>query len=163
MKYILVILTLAVFASACSTQVPIQADTSDAVSGSCPVGSADCLDDPSRYPPEGGMPDGLSLGKTGDTDIITLRVEGKNYRFFVDGVESPTLRVKEGDRVRIEFMSASGFHDFVIDEFGAKTEQLRDGGTDTIEFVADKKGTFEYYCSVGNHRGMGMKGSFIVE
>jgi plastocyanin len=29
--------------------------------------------------------------------------------------------------------------------------------------VADKKGTFEYYCSVGQHRALGMKGKLVVE
>jgi plastocyanin len=32
-----------------------------------------------------------------------------------------------------------------------------------IEFVANKKGKFEYYCSVGEHRAMGMKGNLVVE
>jgi len=54
-------------------------------------------------------------------------------------------------------------HDFVVDEFGAKTDTLQTGQSDTITFVADKTGTFEYYCSVGNHRAMGMKGNLIVK
>ncbi len=36
-------------------------------------------------------------------------------------------------------------------------------GKTFVEFTADKKGTFEYYCSVGEHRVNGMKGKFIVE
>jgi len=37
-------------------------------------------------------------------------------------------------------------------------------GTPTsVTFVADKTGTFEYYCSVGNHRAQGMVGKLIVE
>ena len=37
------------------------------------------------------------------------------------------------------------------------------GQIDEVEFVVDKAGTFEYYCSVGNHRQMGMVGKLIVE
>jgi nitrite reductase (NO-forming) len=37
------------------------------------------------------------------------------------------------------------------------------GETTSVEFVADKTGTFEYYCSVGAHRAMGMTGSLVVE
>ena len=33
----------------------------------------------------------------------------------------------------------------------------------TAEFTADKVGSFEYYCSVGSHRSMGMKGVLKVE
>ena len=32
-----------------------------------------------------------------------------------------------------------------------------------VEFTVDKTGTFEYYCSVGQHRANGMVGNLIVE
>ena len=54
-------------------------------------------------------------------------------------------------------------HDFMIDEFEVATNQIGDGEEEEMEFVADKIGTFEYYCSVGNHRAQGMKGKLIVE
>jgi plastocyanin len=64
--------------------------------------------------------------------------------------------------VRIEFTSTSGFHDWVIDEFDAATDRVRDGETSSVTFVADQAGIFEYYCSVGSHRANGMHGRFIV-
>ena len=73
------------------------------------------------------------------------------------------IAVKKGDMVVIVFKNAEGMHDLKIDEFNASTSQLQAGGTQTIKFVADKTGTFEYYCSVGAHRAMGMKGNLIVE
>ena len=95
---------------------------------------------------------------------VTFVVSASHLRFFLDGVETPDLKVKQGDRVRVVFNNEEGFHDFVIDEFsGARTKQMAAGNTETIEFVADKKGTFEYYCSVGQHRDNGMYGKFIVE
>ena len=80
-------------------------------------------------------------------------------------IDNPDLKVKQGDKVRIEFTSSQGFHDWKIDEFSAATERVSDtdSKTVTVEFIADKKGTFEYYCSVGEHRLMGMKGNLIVE
>ena len=51
----------------------------------------------------------------------------------------------------------------MIDEFGVRTKQITAGQTDEINFTADKVGTFEYYCSVGKHRALGMKGNLIVE
>jgi len=65
--------------------------------------------------------------------------------------------------VRIEFTSISGIHDWTVDEFFAATDRVSDGEITAVEFVADKKGTFEYYCSVGRHRANGMKGSLVVE
>lgn len=104
-----------------------------------------------------------TTGKATDEDVKTFVITGSHLRFFLDGVESPELRVKEGDKVRIEFINEEGFHDWKIDEFNAATQKINAGSRESIEFVADKKGTFEYYCSVGKHRANGMKGTFIVE
>lgn len=91
-------------------------------------------------------------------EVKEFKVSGSNFKFDVSEIQ-----VKKGDKVRIVFTSASGFHDWVVDEFNARTKQLQAGETDTIEFVADQAGTFEYYCSVGKHRQMGMVGTLIVE
>ncbi len=92
------------------------------------------------------------------TGVKEFEVSGNNFAF------SPTeIVVNQGDTVRINFTNSGGFHDLVIDEFNARTKQLADGGKETIEFVADKTGTFEYYCSVGKHREMGMVGNLIVK
>mgnify|MGYP001580779063 CR=1 FL=1 len=90
-------------------------------------------------------------------------VDSSHLRFYIDGVENPDIVVNEGDKVRIEFTSTEGFHDWVVDEFSAATEKVQAGGASSVEFIADKKGTFEYYCSVGKHRANGMFGKFIVE
>ena len=77
--------------------------------------------------------------------------------------QNPELRVQEGDRVRIEFTSTKGFHDWRADEFNVATTQVKDGGSTSVEFVANKKGVFEYYCGIGQHRANGMKGKLVVE
>jgi carboxymethylenebutenolidase len=105
--------------------------------------------------------------KVGDVDespeLVTFSLTGENYRFLMDGIENPTLRVRQGDKVRIEFTSSEGFHDWVLDEFDAATEKVRAVDSTSVEFTATSKGTFEYYCSVGQHRQLGMKGKLIVE
>ena len=73
------------------------------------------------------------------------------------------IRVKKGDTVKITLNNTGGMHDWVVDEFDARTKQITDGQTDTVTFVADQAGEFEYYCSVGNHRAIGMVGTLIVE
>ena len=85
-------------------------------------------------------------------------VLGSNFSFVPN-----TLEVKPGDRVKITFKNTVGFHNFTIDGFAVATKQINSGQSETIEFVADKIGVFEYYCSVGNHRAMGMKGTLTVK
>ncbi|KKU49797.1 MAG: Plastocyanin [Parcubacteria group bacterium GW2011_GWA1_47_10] len=93
-----------------------------------------------------------------DSEVKTFVVVGKPFSF------TPSeIRVKEGDTVRIVFQNEQGTHDWVIDEFDARTQVLQANQSETIDFRATKKGSFEFYCSVGNHRAMGMKGALIVE
>jgi plastocyanin len=73
-----------------------------------------------------------------------------------------TMTVNKGDTVKITVKNTKGTHDLKIDEFNASTHLLNAGETDTISFVADKAGTFEYYCSIGNHRVLGMVGTLFV-
>ena len=98
-----------------------------------------------------------------DSSDVTFVLTGENFKFVMNGVDNPDLVVQQGDRVKIEFASVGGFHDWVVDEFDAATGRVNDGETTSVEFIADERGTFEYYCSVGQHRTMGMKGNLIVE
>ena len=89
---------------------------------------------------------------------VEVTVEGSNYKF------SPAnIKAKKGDTVRLTFRSAGGIHDLTMDEFEVQTNQIGEGEEEEVEFVADKVGTFEYYCSVAGHRAMGMTGIFVVE
>lgn len=93
-----------------------------------------------------------------DVDGVTFTVTGNNFAFAPS-----TMTVKKGDTVTITFKNSDGFHDLVIDELsGATTSRIKGGEEETITFVADKAGTFEYYCSVGEHRAMGMVGTLTV-
>ncbi len=90
-------------------------------------------------------------------EVKEFTVSGQNFSFTPS-----SLTVKKGDKVRILFKSTQGFHDFVIDEYGVATKQLKSPGEEVLEFIADKSGTFEYYCSVGEHRALGMVGKLVV-
>lgn len=91
-------------------------------------------------------------------EVKEFTVEGSAFKFV-----PAQIKVKKGDTVKITFVNKGGSHDFVIDELDVATKQLGAGESETVEFVADKAGTFEYYCSVGNHRAQGMKGNLVVE
>ena len=79
-------------------------------------------------------------------------------------VFDPTeIRVQKGDTVKITLMNTEGTHDWRVEGYEVGTKVIQGGESDMIEFIADTSGTFEYYCSVGNHRQMGMVGKLIVE
>lgn len=89
--------------------------------------------------------------------VKEFTVTGKKFSF------SPaTLTVQKGDKVKITFKNTEGFHDFKIDEYGVATKQAQSPAEEVLEFTADKAGSFEYYCSVGEHRAKGMKGTLTV-
>ncbi len=73
------------------------------------------------------------------------------------------ITVKKGETVKIVMTSDDMMHDFIIDELNVKIPITQSGNTNTVEFTADKVGTFEYYCSVGQHRKNGQIGKLIVE
>lgn len=85
-------------------------------------------------------------------------IEGKNYSF-----NPSVINVKVRDKVKIVLSVVEGFHDLNIDELGVSTRKISEGNSDSFEFIVDKVGSFEYYCSVGSHRALGMKGILSVE
>ena len=90
--------------------------------------------------------------------VREFTIEAKKFSF------SPNeIKVKKGETVKITLKNADGIHDWKLDEFSAGTKTLQAGQEETIQFVADKTGVFEYYCSVGNHRQLGMIGTLTVE
>jgi plastocyanin len=92
-------------------------------------------------------------------EVLPIAVEGGHFYF-----KPNEIRVKVGQKVKVTLTSVGGMpHDFVIDELNVRTKQIKDGETDVVEFTPDKPGTYEFYCSVGKHRAMGMKGNLIVE
>jgi plastocyanin len=105
---------------------------------------------------------------SGEASIETeLDAESTDRVFTLDtfnyGYSEEEIRVQQGDTVTINLTNSGGFHDWVIDEFGTATEKINAGDTTSVTFVADEIGTFEYYCSVGNHRQLGMVGNLVVE
>lgn len=112
----------------------------------------------------GGEGEGIIEEGKDTMDGSTMHVEEKTFTIITTPYKfsMTEIKVKKGDRVRIVLKNEGGLHDWVVDEFNARTKQLKVGETDTIEFVADKVGTFEYYCSVMQHRQMGMVGKLIV-
>lgn len=94
-----------------------------------------------------------------EAEVREITVEGQEFSF------SPgSITVTEGERIRLTFTNVGSFpHNFIVDELGIATQTIPPGGSDTIEFTSNQSGTFSFYCSVGNHRELGMEGTLDIE
>lgn len=103
-------------------------------------------------------PTSTDSAATSSGNVVEVSVESKGLSL------SPNeIKVKKGDTVKLTFKNTQGTHDLNLDEFNVKTKMIKAGAQETVEFVADKVGSFEYYCSVLGHRAAGMKGTLVVE
>jgi plastocyanin len=89
--------------------------------------------------------------------VKEFTLTASNYKF-----EPKTIEVQKGDQVKIKVNNKGGVHTFVIPTFNVKA-QTPVGKVTEVTFTADKVGTFEYLCDVGNHAKMGMKGTIVVK
>ena len=84
----------------------------------------------------------------------TITVTGMDFEYELDGTE-----LAAGD-YEIEFVNDGGAsHDVRVELDGedvAMSEVIAPGDTTTFE-VTLEPGEYVFYCSVGNHRGMGME------
>jgi nitrite reductase (NO-forming) len=90
--------------------------------------------------------------------VKEFTMDASNFKYSVKNIE-----VNQGDRVKIKITNVEGTHDFVLDELNVDSGLLPRNQEQTIEFVADKKGSYEYYCSVGKHRELGMWGTITIK
>lgn len=90
--------------------------------------------------------------------VKEFTVDGSNYEF-----DPPTITVSKGDTVKITFKDVDGMHNLVIGGYNVSTKTVAPGKEDSVTFIADKVGSFEYFCSVANHRDLGMTGTLVVQ
>ncbi len=92
------------------------------------------------------------------SNVKEFKMTAKQFSF-----EPSTIEVNKGDKVRLIVTSTDVPHGITIPEYGIN-ERLDPGKPVTIEFTADKQGTFTTFCSVFCGSGhSGMKGKIIVK
>jgi plastocyanin len=84
---------------------------------------------------------------------ITLRDYSYEFR-------PTTIQVNKGDVVMIRFMATDSPQALMIEGYNVKTGIVQPGAYETIQFVADKAGTFNFYSYLDN--GIGPIGKLIV-
>src|SRR5215472_2237507 len=124
----------------------------------------------------------LCLVTGGSPQATAARVEGaqvidvtaRKYEF-----NPSSIRVKQGTKVQLKITATDHVHGFIIDDtpetdtkgspgliFASTRDctRIEEGKTETVEFVAQKPGTYRFRCCVHcdcDHREM--KGQLIVE
>ncbi|VVB98770.1 Nitrous-oxide reductase [uncultured archaeon] len=74
-----------------------------------------------------------------------------------------TITVNKGDTVKLNLTSADVAHGIALPDFGVSKE-IPAGETVSVEFTADKSGTFTFFCNVPCGEGhREMTGTLIVK
>src|SRR3989344_996016 len=98
----------------------------------------------------------LNTGTTANQVVINMKA--RKFEF-----EPSIIKVKQGDKVKLIITSEDVAHGFAISDYNIN-KKLESGKTETIEFTADKKGEFTFFCSVLCGSGHSdMQGKLIVE
>ena len=136
-KTIIILLILALLVFGCSKQTTIMNDAQETEIEDSNIGAGEEINSPGN--------------------VKEFTVDGSSFKFNPN-----ILTVNKGDRVRINFVNTGGKHDLIIEGYNVGTKTIDGGQSDVVEFTADKSGEFEYYCSIGEHRQMGMVGKLVV-
>jgi cytochrome c oxidase subunit 2 len=104
---------------------------------------------------------GAGAGSSGDVPAAPPRsfeMTASRFKF-----EPATLQVSEGELVRLTLRSTDTEHGLEIKKLKVKVAVPEGGDPVTVEFLADKAGTYEFKCSEYCGSGHGrMKGRIVV-
>ena len=165
-KYLLLLGIISILLiSACTQQTTTITQQPEPVQPAIqPKAVVESADEPSERPIQAGMPVPGQENEVEETIVVPdsgvkeFDMIARQWAF-----EPSTIIVEEGDKVRLNIKTEDVTHGFAIFEFGVN-ERLEPGKTTIVEFVADKKGEYVFFCSVSCGKGHGdMKGKLIVE
>lgn len=90
--------------------------------------------------------------------VKTFNVTARQWVF-----EPAKITVSQGDKVKLVVQSTDVAHGIGIPDFNVSS-RLEPGKTTTLEFIADKTGTFSFFCTVFCGDGHStMRGSLVVQ
>jgi cytochrome c oxidase subunit 2 len=99
-----------------------------------------------------------NLPVAGEISVRVFNMVARQFDFAPD-----VIKVKKGNKVILNITSEDVEHGFTIEEYNIN-KIIPAGESITIEFIADKAGSFDFYCSI--YCGVGhsnMRGRLIVE
>lgn len=89
-----------------------------------------------------------------------ITIEASEYKF-----NPSEITVKKGETVKLTLKNEGTMpHNWTIEKMGgASIDTTKAGESSSITLTPSQKGTFTTFCSVGNHKSLGMVGKLIVE
>lgn len=133
------------------------------------VAVAGCADGPEESDDEPVDPNtNGGDNNTTEPQVVDLQVAAVGTYPVDPAFDPATLSVPANTTVNLTFTNneenpAGAPHDWVLENVeGAATEVIAAGENTTIQFEAPEPGTYTYFCSVGNHRDLGMEGTLTV-
>jgi cytochrome c oxidase subunit 2 len=123
---------------------------------------------PAPQPSSSALPTGMGGDSGGSFPPPTTEVvKGRTERTIHMGVrrwewDPAAITVKQGELVRLIIHNADVLHGLVIPDLGVNQDVPPDGAV--VEFIANKIGTFEFFCSVWCGEGhMEMRGMIVIQ
>lgn len=105
-----------------------------------------------------GVTIGADVAVETEANVKEVHVTASQFRFV-----PAEVRVKEGERVRLVATTEDVAHGIAIPAFNVSLN-VEPGAIASAEFVADKKGSYPFFCNVFCGSGHGqMRGTLIVE
>jgi heme/copper-type cytochrome/quinol oxidase subunit 2 len=94
-----------------------------------------------------------------------FEISAHKYAYRVAGVERAEIHVHEGEIVHITFSTEDIPHSLTIDGPYRISKRAAPGKPVTFEFLADKPGTFDFYCNlaIDERCRKELRGTFIVD
>ena len=93
-----------------------------------------------------------------ESQVREITIEAEEYSFSTEGIS-----VKKGEKVRLTLVNNGRMsHDFVVDDTDIAASLAGPGKSVSVEFTIEEAGSYTFYCSVGNHRALGMEGTLEV-
>jgi len=106
----------------------------------------------------------INKNKVENKQIFSGNTKKINIEAFQFGFKPNVIEVNYGDKVILKAKSLDVPHGLAIDGYPNVNLYLDGVNEDSVTFIANKKGTFTFYCSVPCGEGHGnMIGTFIVK
>jgi uncharacterized cupredoxin-like copper-binding protein len=101
-----------------------------------------------------------SPASSGGTVVKTVTVHEKEYKLTPNSISLP----KAGTYVFKGVNDGTTAHALAVEGNGVDMDgaEISPGSSGTLKVTLPKKGTYEIYCPVDGHKGLGMKGTVTV-
>ncbi len=94
------------------------------------------------------------------TQDVSVTIDEESFSFTPS-----VINVKAGQTIHLTLTSTSGGHNFVVDDLGVTSTTLSAGTPTTVDFAIPSNAagkTYEFHCSIANHKELGMTGQIKV-